>query len=341
MADQDTSLLPVEIGVLGPLAVVVRGAPVPVSRGATTVLLELLALDPAPITSASIASAVEASTGRSCTRATVHTSIWRLRRALGSEAAITNADGGYRLNPRLCVVDASTFERGITHAQQLARDHQFSAAAREFARAISLWRGHIDPSLSGAASLAARIVRLEDLRATAMEGWTDALRLAGQPDDAARILERLVVEHPLREHAWTALLQSYADSGRVAEARSAFDRARLHLAEHGLEPGAELHAALADLADRTPSRADPGARRFAEERLSEPSRVDRALDELVLCLSDAVEAIVQGLPGAQKGEEPDVDDQHAPARYAIARVRSARAAYASAIGEPLPRGRLR
>ena len=89
--------------------------------------------------------------------------------------------------------------------------------------------------------LRAAAARLDALRLAALEErYALELDLGGISSAVAE-LERLVLEHPLRERMWALLITGLYRAGRQAEALGAYERARTLLADElGIDPGPEL-----------------------------------------------------------------------------------------------------
>ena len=115
------------------------------------------------------------------------------------------------------------------------------AAASKLRRALALSRGPPLADLEYEPFAQAEIVRLEELRWTALERRIDADLAAGRHAEVIGELEALIAEHPLRERPRGQLMLALYRSGRQAEALEAYRRARRVLSEQlGLEPGEEL-----------------------------------------------------------------------------------------------------
>ena len=99
---------------------------------------------------------------------------------------------------------------------------------------------HAD-SLTRDTFAAAEIARLEEQRLAALEARVEADFGAGRHGELVAELQRLVVEHPLRERLHGQLMLALYRAGRQADALEAFRQARAVLVEAlGIEPGPEL-----------------------------------------------------------------------------------------------------
>ena len=160
--------------------------------------------------------------------------------------------GGYSLHLPPDAVDARRFTSLVGRARAEApRDPE--AAEGLLVEALGLWHGGPYAGLPGSA-LAAETVRLEEVRAGALEDlWDLRVRRGGHPEAVAE-LEHLVTLHPLRERLWALLARALYAAHRQGDALAAVRRAREHLADElGIDPGPELRR-VEDLL----LRQDPG-----------------------------------------------------------------------------------
>jgi predicted ATPase/DNA-binding SARP family transcriptional activator len=146
--------------------------------------------------------------------ATIQSNVSRLRKALAPEVEIVNRAPGYVLEAPTEAVDAARFEdlsRAAIAASPLA--------ARElWEQALALWRGPAFDEFADLEWARGEAVRLEELRLGALENLIDARLALGELGAALGELERLVVDHPLRERFWRQLMLGLYRSGRQAEA---------------------------------------------------------------------------------------------------------------------------
>ncbi len=158
--------------------------------------------------------------------------------------------GGYSLDLGADAVDARRFTSLLAQARG-ERDH--AAAERLMVDALGLWHGTAYAGLPGSA-LAAEAVRLDELRAGALEDLWDLRIRGGRHPEAVAELEHLVGLHPLRERLWVLLARALYVAQRQGEALAALRRAREHLADElGVDPGHELRRV-----EELVLRQDPG-----------------------------------------------------------------------------------
>jgi DNA-binding SARP family transcriptional activator len=147
---------------------------------------------------------------------------------------------GYRLRVDAGAVDAHRFELLVEQANGLTWPDP--AAAREIlAEALRLWRGPALADFADAPFAEAEIVRLEELRVTAVEQRVAADLALGRHELVVAELRELVRHHPLRETLWEHLMVALYRGGQQAQALRAYQDARRILGDElGLSPGPAL-----------------------------------------------------------------------------------------------------
>jgi DNA-binding SARP family transcriptional activator len=154
-----------------------------------------------------------------------------VRNVLGAERVATTARG-YRLVAEPHEVDAWHFEELVRSALRAPE-----RSGDQLAQALSLWRGTPYPDLDAQTAAGTR-VRLEELRAVAIDLRAELLMDQGAVGDAVRLLEPATHDDPLRERRWALLMVALHRAGRRVESLRAYQRARDGLAQAaGLEPG--------------------------------------------------------------------------------------------------------
>lgn len=169
--------------------------------------------------------------------------VMRLRHALGSgtDGPLRTRQAGYELTVDDDDVDARVFSQLVAAGRRAVVDGDPQTAANQLAKALTLWRGSALADVPATRTVATHAARLESDRIAATEEWLSALLELGRHSDVASHLQRLVVEHPLRERLWELLVLALHRCGRRSEALNAYRQARAVLAaELGLEPGAAL-----------------------------------------------------------------------------------------------------
>lgn len=176
------------------------------------------------------------------------TALYRLRKLLADDAAITLKGGKLTLNAGCVWVDSVSVERlllEIDAADAAGRDRPIDELA---SRLLSGYPGHFLPGESGAWAIERRkhlrnrfLHALEELarRFEAREAW----------EATARCYRRAVEIEPLTEKFSYQLMLCYQRQGQTAEALAVYRRCRQTLSSNlGIEPSAmmkALHSALA------------------------------------------------------------------------------------------------
>jgi len=233
---------------LGPLEAEADGRPVPLGGPKQRALLAILLLSPnevlprdrlidelwhdhAPESAANALAALVA----------------RLRRALPADTVVTRP-GGYAVHAEPEAIDVFRFERLAREGQQALARGDPARAAELLQTALSLWHGPPLGDLQYEPFAASVVLRLEELRLTAVESRIDAELALGHHTDVVGELRSLVLEHALRERPRAQLMLALYASGRQAEALEVYRETReLLLDELGIDPDGtlqELHQAI-------------------------------------------------------------------------------------------------
>ncbi|MCX5343952.1 BTAD domain-containing putative transcriptional regulator [Streptomyces atratus] len=192
--------------------------------------------------------------------------VGRLRRALG-HAAITSAEGGYRLAAEPDAVDLYRFERLAGEGARALEGGEAAKARAVLDDALALWRG---PALADLPDRGAVAARWAARRLDARRSRLAAALALGRADEALPELVALCAEHPIDEPLQALRLRALRDAGRTAQALAAYDEVRTVLADRlGTDPGAELRSLHAELL-----RQDP-AQLVAAAAAAEPHRPSR------------------------------------------------------------------
>jgi DNA-binding SARP family transcriptional activator/class 3 adenylate cyclase/ABC-type glycerol-3-phosphate transport system substrate-binding protein len=172
-------------------------------------------------------------------RNTIQSYVSHLRAALGVDR-IEGRVPGYVLHAEPEQLDILRFEQLLRQARrQIATEPREAVAT--FGEALELWRGSPMSDFSDAPSLAGEITRLQQLRLAAIEDVLGARLAIGEHAEALPDLERITLEHPMRERLWAHLLLARYRSGRQAEALEGYRRAQEILGEElGIDPSPEL-----------------------------------------------------------------------------------------------------
>lgn len=212
---------PLRIRLLGPLAVEVKGQPLPrLNSRKGYWLLALLALRGGREVERSwVAGMLWPESDEALARYNLRRELSHLRRALGSEAGRLGTSGTHTLRLELAgaEVDVLEFDAAVAQGDPPA-----------LRRAISLYGG---PLLEGCAedwALPEREARLQAyLRA--LETLAEFELAQGEPEEALPYLRRAIAADPLRESAHRTLMEALAAGGQRAAATQAYRELRLLL----------------------------------------------------------------------------------------------------------------
>jgi WD40 repeat protein/DNA-binding SARP family transcriptional activator/energy-coupling factor transporter ATP-binding protein EcfA2 len=246
-----------EFRVLGPLEVLERGDRVPLGGPKQRLVLAALLVHANRLVPAdSLIDDIWGDEPPDAARSALQAYISRLRKILGPDR-LEGRPPGYVLHAEPEEVDAALFERLVHDARErLGADPKTSADLLD--RALLLWRGTPLADLGDSTALRPEAARLEELHVGALEDRMEASLALGRPADAAQ-LERLVVEHPLRERFWGQLMLTLYRAGRQADALDAYRRARSVLSDElGIDPSPELQKLHERILRQDPGLSPPG-----------------------------------------------------------------------------------
>ncbi|MER6910232.1 AfsR/SARP family transcriptional regulator [Streptomyces sp. NPDC000594] len=196
-------------------------------------------------------------------RAALQGHVAGLRAVFDPSVRLITRSPGYVLRAERDRVDVHRM-RDLRSAADLAADD--TEGIRLLRSALALWRG---PALADCGSHALRAEyqqRLEDLRLASVEQLAERLLRTGKGARAVPELTEAVRTDPLRESLVRLLMLCHHQGGRAAEAVRQYHATRELLGEElGVEPGAPLQAALAEVLRRPAHRvtATPAGPRYA------------------------------------------------------------------------------
>jgi DNA-binding SARP family transcriptional activator len=230
-----------EIALLGPLRLAVRGEDVPLTAPKLRAVLALLALRVgSPVSVLDLEWALWADAEPETARKALQNYIKDLRKLLPDDSIETTPQG-YRLLGSKDCIDVFRFERRCARGRTLLQSGHPGAAVAELTRALELWRGEPLLDLADGPVGATEVVGFRERRAGAEEDLFEGRLLLGDHDSLVADLLPAVDAEPMRQRRWAQLMLALHRSGRQGEALSAFQRLRSVLGEgHGLEPSAEL-----------------------------------------------------------------------------------------------------
>lgn len=237
-----------ELRVLGPVGLWVRGRRVGPSARKPRALLAALVLDSNHlIPTEHLITVLWGSDAPRTAVNTIQVYVSRLRgvlssaRDLAADIRLEARPPGYLLRVDPQRLDVCRFRQLVRAARTEATDAGHACAL--YRRALGLWRG---PALADVASdhlRAGAAAGLEEEHLAATEEWLGLEVAAGRYAEAASRLQSLVASHPYRERLWELLMRAMERAGRRADALATFRQARARLsAELGIEPGPRLTA---------------------------------------------------------------------------------------------------
>ena len=235
-----------EFRILGPLEVLIDGAPVAIGGPRQRALLAMLLLSANRVVSRDrlIDELLDgASADRSDHMLRVRVS--RLRTALSArgtdDTRILAQAPGYLLRVEPGELDLQSFEGLLAEGHQALEDEDFGHASTTLREAESLWRGRPLADLEFERFARIDIERLQELRLVASEERTDAELALGEHSMLVPELEARVAEHPLRERSRAQLMLALYRCGRHADALASYRTGRALLSDElALEPGPVL-----------------------------------------------------------------------------------------------------
>ncbi|NUT46975.1 MAG: AfsR/SARP family transcriptional regulator, partial [Saccharothrix sp.] len=167
----------------------------------------------------------------------LHSLVSRLRRVLGDAGAVTQSEGGYRLDVTDDDVDVPRFERLAALGRDRLQAGDARAAAELLGEAVARYG---EPSVIAAVAPAVA-TRLDRTAVEAGVNLAEAELALGRADDAAARLSALLAEHPTDERVAALHMDALAAQGRQADALDLYERVRETLADRlGVDPGAAL-----------------------------------------------------------------------------------------------------
>ena len=229
-----------DFGILGPLLVRDQSGALDVpGRRRRALLIRLLASANQPVTPDQLIEDVWDGRPPPGASQTLQSHISALRRLLGG-SNIHNSTGGYSIEVECGDLDSTAFEAERAEGLEAYTAGDLQRGNDLLTAALARWRG---TALSDVADFAWSLpvrTRLDELRLTSLETRYEALLGLGKNEEVVVSAEAAVVEQPLREGLWYALMLSLYRCGRQVEALRAYERLRRSLAELGITPSPTL-----------------------------------------------------------------------------------------------------
>ncbi|WP_093784979.1 AfsR/SARP family transcriptional regulator [Actinacidiphila guanduensis] len=202
---------------------------------------------------------------------------FRLRKALGPDALVTDS-GGYALKVEPDALDCAVVERLAAEAERV-RPTDPGQARKLLATALDLWHGEPLAGLPGPYAETQRN-RLAEWHIGLIEARLELDLELGAHAEAVSELTALSAEHPLRERLRALLMLALYRSGRQAEALGVFaDTRRLLADELGIDPGAELADLHQRILEADPDLAAPVSAAPAAQEIVRPAQLPATVSD--------------------------------------------------------------
>jgi DNA-binding SARP family transcriptional activator len=240
---------PLRIHALGTFHVLRDGAPLRFSTKAQKKPLELVkalvALGGDGVDAARLAAILWPDASGDAAKVSFDSTLYRLRKLIGHDAALVLNEGKLSLDPRHCWVDVEAFERAARHADAVAQDtaaapERIAAAA---ARLRAAYPGHF---LAGDEDHGWLLTMRDRLRAKLVRTALTLgrrLQTAGRLHDAADLYERTLELDNLAEELYRQLIVCQRELGERAAALRTYRRCRELLSVVlGAKPSPETEA---------------------------------------------------------------------------------------------------
>jgi DNA-binding SARP family transcriptional activator len=228
----------VEFRVLGPLELVEGGRVLKLGGVRQRTLLALLLTRANQVVSVdALIDALWDSRPPSAAANALQYHVSQLRKLLGDSETIVTREPGYSIRVAPDELDLLRFERLVAEAEQAPPER----AAQLLRDALELWRGPPLADLADEPFAQQEILRLEELRLTALEQRLEAELTLGHHARLIGELDELVRRHPFRERLRGALMRALYGAGRQAEALNVYRETRQALVDQlGIEPSPAL-----------------------------------------------------------------------------------------------------
>lgn len=239
----------VAFGALGPLHATVAGTQVTLGPRKQRAVLAMLVINRnRVVSSAALLAAVWGLSATAETRASLHTYVSNLRRALtdaGADgpAVLTGTSAGYCLRVSDDACDIGRFAEQKAAGIRAATAGRFEEAAGHLSAAVAEWRGRVLEDLPDFDFVDAFAAALAEDDITVHIARAEAEIVCGRAPTVIGELEALAAEHPYREQLWAQLITAYYASERQSDALDAYRRLNAALAaDLGVGPGPSIRA---------------------------------------------------------------------------------------------------
>jgi predicted ATPase/DNA-binding SARP family transcriptional activator len=230
-----------EFLVLGPLDLVVAGAPVSLTAPRQRALLAALLLRAGTVVAVdALIEALWDSDPPDSAASVLRLYVSNIRRCL-PPGRLETRNSGYVLLVEEGELDAERFEALFADGKRALAEGSPRLARSLLGRALALWRGAALADFAVESFAREAADRLDELRLQCVEERLAADLELGHHRDVLAELELLVATHPLRDRLRSQLMLALYRSGRQADALACYRRGRdVLIEEHGLDPGTAL-----------------------------------------------------------------------------------------------------
>jgi DNA-binding SARP family transcriptional activator len=219
----------IEIRILGPLALLVDGALIPLGPRQRVLLIALLLARGRAVSAVRLADLLWAGDPPAAPGATLRSHIRHLRRALTGNARqdhpssvlTTERLGGgfaYALRGAEVSIDADEFERLVISGRRALLAARYDEASDLLGDALALWRGQPLADVGGMRFALAQVMRLQEMHRAARMAEAEADVHRGLCHKVIAELEAMVAEEPDDEALRELLVHCLYQSGRTARA---------------------------------------------------------------------------------------------------------------------------
>ena len=259
-------------GVLGPLQMVIDGAPVPLGTPKQRALLAMLVINRnRTVPTESLITAIWEDWPPPEARVSLQAYVSNLRRLLGkagvdSRTTLASAAPGYRLSVSDAACDLGRFNIEKAAGVQAAAHGRFEQASDHMSAALAQWRGPVLDDLRDFEFVGTLAAALTEDKVVAHTVRVEAEIACGRAYAVISELEALTVEHPYREPLWAQLMTAYYLADRQSDALQAYRRLQSTLSEDlGIDPGPTIGSLHARILRQEPLDVKRAARTTARD----------------------------------------------------------------------------
>jgi DNA-binding SARP family transcriptional activator len=233
----------IELGILGPLLLVVDGAELRIGTPKQRAVMAMLVINRnRPVSIDALMTAAWEQSPPQGARASIHSYVSNLRRLFGDagssgRSVLVNAPPGYQLCVPDTQIDLGRFIAEKTAGVHAAAAGQFEKASKHLVAALAEWRGEGLDDLHDFQFATTFATTLAEDKITAHTALAESEIACGRASAVLGELEALAASHPYREPLWAQLITAYYLAGRQSDALSAYRKLRLCLADAlGVDP---------------------------------------------------------------------------------------------------------